>query len=211
MADCISDYHHASCDQNSQVCVGICGSSYDCTKGKCLCAPNYRYDQKTGGCVRFKCESDQDCRSYDRNRVCNVITSVTAKRCDCHAGYSPLFDGKGLCLIMSATNGQSCTKLSNCGNFERCTDQHCQCNASYFFNNYRQRCEYYACPQPNRGCYESYDPFRVCNSNGCVCNRNYYPDHFNGDKCQYHPPTTTPSSGATSLGVTFIFDKLFFS
>ncbi|CAG2101253.1 unnamed protein product, partial [Medioppia subpectinata] len=72
-------------DKHECTAAKPCAGKYEaCHKGQCKCAPNYKYDKKTKGCVKHKCSEDKHCRQLDDKHMdCDKGTGM----CRCDKGY----------------------------------------------------------------------------------------------------------------------------
>jgi len=65
-----------------------CKSSKDCEtfeaciKNKCLCEPNYKYNDLKQECVYTKCYSDSDCKLFDKMMLCQDWNCICDERND---------------------------------------------------------------------------------------------------------------------------------
>ncbi len=135
-----------------------------CVDKICECLPNYKWDLTNETCIHFYCNSDNDCKGYDQNRVC------LNDKCICSTNFVEDYDNKK-CVKM-----RSCTSLNDCDQNQFCiNNQFCRCQPNYGYSAETSKCEYHSC-NSNSDC-DQYDSKSMCDGFGrCKCKSDYVLD-----------------------------------
>jgi hypothetical protein len=144
-----------------------------CVDNLCECLPNYKWNSTQKRCNYFNCFSDIDCEVYDRNRICSNT------KCICSPNSVEDSVNKK-CVINNSTTtpipiGKYCSSITDCGRYQFCINNRCECQPNYKYSVYTQECYFQLCYY-NSDC-DQYDRNSICSRNNlCECRFDYVLD-----------------------------------